>query len=369
MQPLEESFERLGGTLTTVGGITVPERFRRDRRTHRAVRQGVGITRHPWGLVTVRGSDSEAFLDNTLTCSLPADTGDATYGMLLTPDGEIEVDMYVVDTGDAYLCVTAPGTAAAMSSKLADRTFIQEVAVEDVTDEHVIFGIHGPQAEVKLESVLRTGRAPQSPLSLARVAIRDIGITLLRLDGLTGEVGYLAICERTRASEVLDALVTLGAVAVPFGYRTWVALTLEAGTPLFETELHGRQPNVCGQLDAAIDLTKGCFVGQEVVARVANLGQPREKLVGLSAEELPDSGAMVTIPGGRRGEVTRVASSPSLGGDIGMAVVPREAPSTVTIESPTATYEAEIVSLPFVTGSATSDRLPTYDDRSPDRSP
>ncbi len=362
MSTLFEVADRLAATYTTVAGHRLPARFARPDRTRRAVRTGVGITIHPWGVLEVAGDDRRPFLEDTLTCRLPEAEGAVTYGYLLDPDGQIEADLYVAETGERYLCLTGPGTAASLAETLGSRTFIQEVTVTDRTPEHAVIGVHGPTIRDKLASVRRGGSLPDDRLDLSRLRLRETGVTAVALDAPIGEPGAAVIARDPEAGGVLDALVSLGSPAVPFGYETWLALTLEAGTPLLETELAGRQANVCGQIGEAVDLTKGCFVGQEVVARVANLAEPRARLVGLHLDGHCEAPAALYAADEAVGEVTRVATGSDRDRTLAFGVVSTdaiEAALTVEGDGPA----ARVADLPFVEGSATSGRIPRYRDR------
>lgn len=358
MQSLSDTIEHLGGDLIDVAGCSIPRSFARPRRSHQAVRNGVGVTVHPRGILVVAGEDRGPFLDDTLTCSLPPEEGEVRYGFLLDPDGQIEADLYLVHAGERFLCLTAPGTAGDLADTLGARTFIQDVTIEDATDEHAVLGVHGPASSTKLTSVMPDGTPPTSPGQMTRGVIREHGVTLVGLDAPTGESGIAVICRRDEAGAVFDALVSLGSMAAPVGYETWQALTLEAGTPSFDTELEGRTPNVCGQLHVGVDLEKGCFVGQEVVARITNRGEIRSRLVGLVAESLPAGGATVSVDGSRPGELTRTTDSPALDAAIGLAVVPADLRpgSTVSVGEQTATVKE----LPVVETAERSGRVPYY---------
>lgn len=351
--------ERLGATIEEIHGVSIPIHFPRAKRGNLALRRGVGVTRHPWGVLTIAGSDRYAFLNDTVTCRVPTDEGEVAYGFLLDPEGRIESDMYIVDAGDRYLCLTAPGTVSDIAATLGGRTFIQDVTVEDVTGGHAVLGVHGATATTKLTSVMPRGEAPMAPMSMSRGVVREEGVTIVRLDAPAGEPGFAVVCRVEDAGSVFDALVSLGALATPIGFETWLGLTLEAGTPLFNYELGGRTPNVCGQLGAPADLEKGCFIGQEVVARIANLASPRRWLIGVRGDALGDEGTPVQTPSGD-GELTRVATSPTLGTDIAFAVVPEsvEVPDTVTVDGD---RSASVVELPFIEGHERSARIPRYD--------
>jgi aminomethyltransferase len=171
------------------------------------------------------------------------------------------------------------------------------------------------------------------------------------------------ICRDDDADDVWDSLLTRGTPTTPVGYRTWDTLTLEAGTPLFESELVGRIPNVAGVRNG-LDFEKGCYVGQEVVSRVENRGRPSKRLVGLELDAVPEPDAAVFAGDASVGEVTRGAESPSLGRPIALAYVDS---STLDDDSELAVrvdgdeVAATVTSLPFVEGSGRSGRLPRYD--------
>ncbi|ELY80167.1 folate-binding protein YgfZ [Natrinema gari JCM 14663] len=170
------------------------------------------------------------------------------------------------------------------------------------------------------------------------------------------------ICAAADAAAVHDTLLNQGLNAAPFGYRTVDSLALEAGSPLFHTELEGTLPNVLG-LRNTLDFEKGCYVGQEVVSRVENRGQPSRRLVGLTldGEAVPESGAAVFDGDALVGTVTRAGESPLLGDVIALAIVDYDLESdelTVRVDGTEVT--ATRTELPFVEGSDRSDRLPTY---------
>ena len=162
------------------------------------------------------------------------------------------------------------------------------------------------------------------------------------------------------ANGVFDALINHGLNAAPFGYRTLEYLLLEAGTPCFETELEGTVPNVLG-LRNALDFEKGCYVGQEVVSKIENRGQPSRRLIGLRPNAIPNRGAAVFDGDEHVGEITRGDYSPALDAPIALALVEYGTEATnLTVRIDGTDIDAERAALPFVDGSAVSKRLPTY---------
>ncbi|MUV59119.1 aminomethyltransferase family protein [Halogeometricum sp. CBA1124] len=360
MTVVEEMHERYGATFETRAGRDVVRDYGRPARTHGAVRKGAAVIEMGYGVVVVEGDDRVAFVDNAVSNRVPDADGEGVYALLLDPQGRIETDMYVYNAGERLLCFTPPERAEPLVEDWSEKVFIQDVAVRDASTEFGVFGVHGPKSTEKVASVLNGAGAPEPALSFVRGSMGDAGVTVIAGDGLAGEEGYEVVCAADAAADVFDTLLTNGMNAVPFGYATWDTLTAEAGTPLFDTELQGRVPNVLG-LRNALDFEKGCYVGQEVVSKVENRGQPSKRLVGLRPEELPAAGAAVFDGDASVGEVTRAVESPTLEAPVALALVDFELDAdAVQVRVDEREVAAEVASLPFVEGSDASRRLPTY---------
>ncbi|QLG29086.1 aminomethyl transferase family protein [Halorarum halophilum] len=354
-----------GATFEERGGREVVAHYGRPDSAARAVRNGVGAIEMGYGVVVVEGDDRVDFVDNAVSNRVPDSDGEGTYSLLLDPQGRIETDMYVYNAGERLLLFTPPDRAEPLVEDWSGKVFIDDVELRDASAEFGVFGVHGGTATEKIASVLNGAGAPEPALSFVRGRIdggpeEDIGVTVVATDAPLGEEGYEVICAAEDAPHVFDTLLTRGLNAAPFGYRTWDALTLEAGTPQFEPELRGRLPNVVG-LRNAVDFEKGCFVGQEVVSKVENRGRPSQRLVGLQPQELPDSGAAVFASDSAVGEVTRAVESPTLDAPVALAFVDFDSDgSDLTIRVDGDEVAAERIDLPFVEGSADSARLPAY---------
>ncbi|WP_459194759.1 CAF17-like 4Fe-4S cluster assembly/insertion protein YgfZ [Halosimplex sp. J119] len=355
-----------GAEFEERGGRRVAAHYGRPDRTHAAVRNVVGVVEHGYGVLVVEGEDRVDFVDNAVSNRVPAADGEGCYALLLDPSGRIETDMYVYNAadGDRLLLFLPPTEHERVAEDWREKTFIQDVEITDATDDFGVFGVYGPQATEKIASVLNGAASPDHPLSFVRGSMGDAGVTVIRDDGLTGEEGYEVVCAASEAADVFDTLANLGQAAAPFGYHTLETLTLEAGTPLFESELSGRLPNDCGVRNA-LDFEKGCYVGQEVVSRIENRGRPSERLVGLSAEAVPDAGAAVFADDAAVGEVTRAAESPTREEPIAMAALDDDAATgdaDLTVRVDGDERPATRVELPFVEGSDDSARRPRYPD-------
>ncbi|SDK83220.1 CAF17-like 4Fe-4S cluster assembly/insertion protein YgfZ [Natronorubrum texcoconense] len=362
MSVIESIHTDHGATFGERDGRTIVEHFGRPERTHRAVRNGVGLLELAYGVVVVEGDDRLEYVDNVVSNRVPAEDGQGCYALVLDPQGGIAVELYVYNAGERLLLFTPPAEAEPLAEDWSEKVFIQDVDIRVATDDYAIFGIHGPHATEKIASVLNGAASPDERYSFVRGTMGDEGVTVIRTDALTGEESYEVICAADDAAGVYDTLLNQGLNAAPFGHRTLESLALEAGSPLFETELEGTLPNVLG-LRNALDFEKGCYVGQEVVSRVENRGQPSRRLVGLTleGEAVPDTGAAVFDGDASVGEVTRAGESPLLEEVIALAFVDYGLESDeLTVRVGGEEVPATVTELPFVEGSDSSDRLPTY---------
>jgi aminomethyltransferase len=363
MTGLVDVHDRHDATYESRGGRQVVSDYGRPERTHRAVRNVTGVIEMAYDVLVITGDDRIDYVDNAISNRVPAEDQTGVYALLLDPQGRIRTDMYVYNAGERLLVFVPPGNGAELAEEWRGKTFIQDVDIEDATDEFAIFGVHGAQATEKIASVF-VEQTPEQQLSFVRGGMGDAGVTVIRTDGLTGEEGYEVVCSVSEAEDVFDTLANRGLNAAPFGYRTWETLTLEAGTPLFETELHDEVPNNLG-LRNAVDFEKGCFVGQEVVSRVENRGRATKRLVGLTTDAVPEAGATVFDGDETAGAVTRGVASPTLEKPIALAMLDQAVATTLddaelTVRIDGEEHAAQGVDLPFVEGSDESARLPSY---------
>ncbi|OIB58505.1 aminomethyltransferase family protein [Natrialba sp. SSL1] len=383
MSVISSIHEDHGATFGERGGRTIVEHYGRPERTHRAVRNGVGLIELAYGVITVTGEDRRDYVDNVVSNHVPDTDGQGCYALVLGPQGRIEVELYIYNAGERILLFTPPGEAEELAADWSEKVFIQDVEIDVATDEFAIFGIHGPQATEKVASVLNGAASPDERYSFVRGTMGDAGVSVIRTDALTGEETYEVICGIDDAEAVYDVLLNQGLNAAPFGYRTRDSLALESGSALFETELEGTVPNVLG-LTTALDFEKGCYVGQEVVSRVENRGQPSRRLVGLTidadagsetdaeaepephadadtAELVPDPGAAVFDGDASVGEISRAGLSPLLETPIALALLEYDHDGeSFTVRVDGEEVPATRTELPFVEGSDVSDRLPDY---------
>ena len=363
MPTLEEVHRGFGATFAERWGRQVVADYGRPERAHAAVRNAVGVIELPHGVLTVRGEDRIEYVDNVVTNRVPADDGRACHALILDPGGTVETELLVATATDRVLCLVSGDRAEPLAEEWREKIFIQDVEIETVTGDFVTAMVCGPRATERLASVY-VGDVPRERFAFTRGTIAEEGVTVMRLDAPVGEETFAVVCRDEDGGRVFDALVSARGNATPFGLETWNTLTLEAGTPLFDTELEGRIPNAVG-LRSALDFEKGCYVGQEVVSRIENRGTPPERLVGVnidpSSSGVPEPGAALFDGDATVGAVTRAARGPTVDGPIALATVEFDLePADLSVRVDGGEVPCSVVELPFVEGSERSGRLPRY---------
>lgn len=269
------------------------------------------------GVVTVTGPDRLSWLHSITSQQLtglpPRESREA---LVLTPKGHVEHDLHLVDDGETTWITTEPGRSTALVTWLDSMRFMLRVEVADVTSDWAVLG--EPSAA---ES------QPGEPL-----AWRDAWPDLVGDTAAYGPVeGHPALGRAWR--EVLVPRTQLaGAVGDRDLAGTWAseALRVEAWRPRlgFETD-HRTIAHEVDWLRTAVHLHKGCYRGQETVARVHNLGRPPRRLVFLhldgSGHTLPDRGSAVLAGDRQVGHLTSVARHFE-DGPIGLALIKRNTP-------------------------------------------
>ncbi len=279
--------------------------------------------------------------------------GAGCYTAYLTAQGRMIADLWLYELGDLILLSLAGDLRATVTARLDQFIFSEDVQLGDVTDEFAQVAVVGPSAAELVEGLLDD--APAVPLE----ALSEHGNLRTRIDGRaaivtrvtdTGEPGFDLYVERDRAGWLKDRLSAAGAPELD--EESAEILRVEAGVPLFHRDMDEETiPLEAGIESRAISMTKGCYVGQEVIVRVLHRGHGRvaRKLVGLmiDGEAVPAAGAPVMSGDRAVGEVTSGVHSPALGGPIALAYVQRDfiAPGSVLSVNGAG---ATVTTLPFV---------------------
>ena len=302
------------GVLASLSGAVVPEggtvaaHYGDPLREQRTLAEAAGLVdRGDRDVLVVPGADRLSWLHNLTTQHLErlAD-GTGAETLLLSPQGHVEHHLVLADLDGTLWADVEPGTGAELQAFLDRMRFLLRVEPALVTAQHAVLTLAGPQARAVLAAAGLP--APDAPW---QVTATDDG-WVRRMPGLEdGVPEFDLLVARDRAAPVAGALLAAG--ARPSGLDAYEALRVAARRPRFGVDTdHRTIPNELTWLRTAVHLEKGCYRGQETVARVHNLGRPPRRLVLLHldglAEELPQPGTPVlsgTREVGRAGAVVR----------------------------------------------------------------
>ncbi|MDX6260948.1 MAG: tRNA-modifying protein YgfZ [Kribbellaceae bacterium] len=293
-----------------------------DLREQRALVAGKGfVDRSNRDVVTITGPDRLTWLHAITSQYFEGlRPGTSTTALLLSPTGHVEHAMYGVDDGETFWLHTEPGAAAPLVEWLQKMVFMSRVEIAEVTADYAI--------------VWKPGAAPaEGPLTRSGA------------DSLGGHEVFLPRQE-------LSALE--GPAAGVWAYE---ALRIEAGAPRLGLDMDERAiPNELGWLGVGVHLDKGCYRGQETVARVHNLGRPPRRLVRLhldgSVDHLPGHGYAVRVGDKQVGFIGSAARHHEYG-PIALALIKRNVDPEAVLEvvaedQPTVTATQELLVDPEV---------------------
>jgi folate-binding protein YgfZ len=322
--------------------------------SYHAARTAAGIVdRSDRAWVVVSGTDRRSYLHGLLTNDIAAlQAGQGCYAAYLTPQGRMIADLWVYELGDVLLLSMAGDVKPTVLAKLDQFIFTEDVQLGDVSETFTATAVVGPRAA---EVVAGAIGAPVGLLAglaehgNARIDFQGHPAIVLSTTD-SGENGFDVLVAAEQVARLRELLRGSGAVEVDAAAAE--ALRIEAGVPRFHRDMDEETiPLEAGIEPRAISMTKGCYVGQEVIIRVLHRGHGRvaRRLVGLTLEgsSAPPAGAPVHAEGKDVGAVTSSAWSPALEKPIALAYVHRDHVAAGTRVSVNGT-SAVVTATPFV---------------------
>jgi folate-binding protein YgfZ len=318
-----------------------------------ARRTAAAFDRTAVGWIVVSGKDRASYLHGLLTNDIAVlKPGEGCYAAYLTPQGRMIADLWAFELDDVILIELPRDVKDTVLQKLDQFVFTEDVQLGDVSEAFGGIAVVGPAGAAAVAAV--TGVAADAIESLPtpgalRATFGGEPAIVLRTTA-TGVPGFELLVSREQVDALRTALAAAGVASIDAAAAE--TLRIEAGVPRFHKDMDEETiPLEAGIESRAISLTKGCYVGQEVIIRVLHRGHGRvaRKLVGLSLDgpTVPGEGAAVQGGGRDVGHVTSSAWSPALSRPIALAYVHRdfvEPGTTVTVEG----HEARVAMLPFV---------------------
>jgi tRNA-modifying protein YgfZ len=314
---------------------------------YRTVTESRGVVdRSQRGKLALSGPEAKSFLQGQVSNDVESLTsGQGCYAAFLTPKGKMLGDLRILDGGDELLLDTERVSLQELFNMIRRFSIGYDAELHKRTLERGLLSLLGPEAAAVLDGA-------GEELGAAEHSHRVVSIGGVQVRAIRTDLGVDLLCDAADSQALLAALADAGVATVTEAVAE--CLRVEHGRPRYGVDLDdGVIPQEAGLNARAVSFTKGCYVGQETVARLHYRGKPNRHLRGLRLSSPAATGDELTFEGRAVGRVGSVALSPRFG-PIALALVRREAPVGAGVQVG-AGGRAEVVELPFE--YAAQDRL------------
>jgi len=356
---LDEIHRESGAVMVERDGWSVPATYGDELLEYATVRErGAGLLDlSARGRLLVTGSEAVAFLNGLITNDMKT-LAENHWMPAVFPNvqGRLIASVRVVRTRDdsagktpqpVFLIDTEPATHERVLQSIQKFTLAGDFHVSDLTAETVLLSLQGEAAREKLATVLGEPAADIALGSVTECVWQNDAVTVLRATHTAAE-GFDLLVSNVHAAALWQALVAAG--ARPVGYEAFEILRVEAGIPRYRQDMDDTTVVTETNLDDAVSYTKGCYVGQEIIARIKYRGHVAKKLRGLVLE-LPamiEAGTGIKSSDGKEiGQVTSSVYSPHRGRRLALGYVKYDYIAAGTHVKTGEGASAEVVDLPF----------------------
>ena len=315
--------------------MAVADRLSAD---YEVLTSGCGLLdRSERGKLALTGGGAKEFLNGQVTNDVEALTpGRGVYAAFLSHKGKMLGDLRVLDLGSELFLDTERVSLQELFNLIRRSKIGFDVELHKRTLERCLLSLVGPEAR----AVAGAGELGSDEHDNAPGEVAGIAVTLVATD-----VGVDLLCDAERSADLSAALQARGAVSVE--EAAVEALRVERGRPRYGLDLDDTViPQEAGLNERAVSFTKGCYVGQETVARLHYRGKPNRHLRGLRLSGAAATGEELHLGDRAVGRLGTVAVSP-VHGPIALAIVRREAAPGETLRVGDGAVTARVVELPF----------------------
>ena len=338
-----KEIQKSAGAVFDESGVVLS--FDNDDRALAAIDNGVAICdRSGWGLLEITGEDRLRYLHNQSTNDfeqLKPGEGCDTVFVTSTARTLDLATAYVTD--DSVLAIVSPQRRQQLFTWLDRFIFpFDKVELADISANKAIFSILGAESSSLLDRITAEDISLASSAANQLVTIDDVTVRIAKGSGLATP-GYTLIMDLDAAGTVWTKLVSEGAVA--FGDRLWDNLSIQQGRPTPDRELTEDYNPLEAGLWQTISFEKGCYIGQETIARLNTYNGVKQKLWGIKLSQPVEPQTPITLDDKKIGLLTSYADTPQ--GSFGLGYVRTKAGgegSKVQVGEAT----GELVSVPFI---------------------
>jgi folate-binding protein YgfZ len=308
------------------------------------------------GRILVSGAEVVMFLNGLITNDMKTLAVDSWMPAVFpNVQGRLLASVRVIHRDDGFLIDTESATREIVLKLLERFTMAGDFRVTDLTDETVTLSIQGKRAGKIISATLGEEAARVERQQVARTNFADDGqVTVIRATH-TAEDGFDLFVDAKAAGDLRDSFTSAGAQVVSSAMLE--TLRIEAGIARYGTDMDETNVVTETNLDDAVSFTKGCYIGQEIIARIKYRGHVAKKLTGLTFEDerKPEKGTKILSTDEREiGRITSFTFSPSLRRTIALGYVKYDylTPGTkVKLSITGGAIAGEVAELPFVRGS------------------
>ncbi len=305
----------------TLTNGTVPERYGKVEDEYWEVRRNTGIMDlSHLGRLSITGRDRSSFLHGLLTNDIAGlKENQGVRACLLTPKARVLGDMYIHNLGDSLLLDTGESSSERLKIVLDQFIITEDVQIQDSSNELLLLSLQGPKAADVIRQVLKTDVS-----TLPRIANQALGPSVIISHDRTGQGGYDIIIPRNEVESVWQAFLLQG--VQPVGTEALDILRLEAALPRYGIDFDENTLVLEAGLKDAISFNKGCYMGQETVARATFIGRVNRRLAQIHAKASHGLGSGARLFGDNKeaGVVTSSAYSPALTSVVGLGYVQKD---------------------------------------------
>jgi folate-binding protein YgfZ len=299
--PVQDLLQNADATFLLYGddilGAPVVESFGFVETEYAALRKGCALLDLPQR-ATIRATGSERidFLNRMITQQL-ADLkpGDCTDSFWLSRKGRIDADLRIIHTEDATIMDVDLLAAQTAHASLDGYLFAEDCELTLDIDAHHRFALIGPTAPALLAALTGDSALADLPIDRATAATIAGAEVLIDRRDITAEPEFHLLVQTDKARDVYTACIELGAHSGdaskqfrlnPIGWHAYNIARIEGGTPLFNLDFAtDTLPHETSLVDKRVSFTKGCYLGQEIVARMQSLGQPKQRICAFKMTE------------------------------------------------------------------------------------
>ncbi len=355
-RPLVDTHRRLGANMAPYRDVPAVADYGDESAEGEALRSACGVLERSWtSALEMLGEDRTRFLGGYVTCDVKnLEPGAGTYGFLTGVKGRILADTAVLTLDDRLWLELPPGKAQEMSQHLGKYVIVDRVEIRPL-EEQVALSLIGPRSADVLEAAgLEAAGLPEETVWSHRATKLGAAVRLVRepiFEARGREIPAWTIwVPAGNAQACFEKLLDNGTGGLkPVGHRAYDALRVEAGRPLFGLDFDdGNFPQETGLEEQAVSYTKGCYLGQEVVARIHYRGGVNRHLRGLvfEGDDASDPVGRAVLAGGREAGTVTSAATLADGVRVALAILHKRAEPGAGVDV-AGTGNARVVELPF----------------------